>query len=92
MDGHKQRQALSAAERALKLLSSPETAGRAQSAASKAEELDQIALFAGLAEAVAQAAREVQSDGGVNEATRGTLLTVVGPGPLEPLVAQIPGS
>ncbi len=90
MDGHKQRQALSAAERALGALIDRAQGSRAIDAAAKAENLDQVGLFHGLQGAVARAAAEIEARGYVSPAVRKQLLDVVGPGPLEAHIDRIP--
>jgi len=90
MDGQKQRQALTAAERALRSLADGNHGSRSLEAARKAIALDQVGLFTGLERAVARAVDEISASGSVSEGTRQQLLDVVGPGPLQAMVAEIP--
>ncbi len=78
-DGRQQRRALTAAEQAIKTLAGGDTA-KAMTAAARATELDQIGAYAGFPEAVAAAARGEGWD---------ALFDVVGPGPLQALVAEL---
>lgn len=88
MDGQSQRQALTAAERALEALGRKDAAG-ARSAVATAVEKDQIGLFAALADAVYLAASELESDDEIAPATWDVLADAVGPGPLQGVVEQI---
>lgn len=88
MDGQAQRQALTAAERALEALGRKD-AGGARSAVATAVERDQIGLFAALADAVYLAASELESDNEITPATWDVLADAVGPGPLQGVVEQI---
>jgi hypothetical protein len=90
MDGHLQRQALTAAERAIEALGRKDPGG-ARSAVSTAVEKDQIGLFSALADAVHLAATELERDGELTEATWNTLADAVGPGPLQGLVDSFRG-
>jgi hypothetical protein len=88
IDGQKQREALSAAERALYLL------GRsawddAVAAAERACDLDQVDVFATLPRAVALVASEMQNDGNVPAEVWDALAAAVGPGPLQSHVADL---
>lgn len=88
MDGQQQRQALTAAERALEAIAS----GRpdaARSAARRAAELDQIGAFAALPRAVEQAADDLINGRGISEMSLAALSAAVGPGPLEIAVARL---
>lgn len=87
VDGQKQRQALSAAERAIEALGRGDSAA-ARMAVATAVERDQIGLFASMADAVYLAASELDEDGGVSDATWNTVADAVGPGPLQALVEQ----
>ncbi len=86
MDGQQQRQALSAAERSLNLAAQPDKLSDAVGAARKAEQLDQIGAFSGLAELLA---RLEGAGGAEREAVVAELRDVVGPGPLIALVDRL---
>ena len=88
MDGQAQRQALTAAERAIEALGRQDPAA-ARSAIATAVERDQVGLFAGLADAVYLAASELEADGEISVATWDTVADAVGPGPLQGLVEQV---
>ena len=88
MDGHLQRQALMAAERAIEALGRKDP-GAARSAVATAVERDQVGLFGALADAVDLAATELEKEGGLSEATWNVLVDAVGPGPLQGLVESI---
>lgn len=88
MDGHKQRQALTAAERALGLLGQGDPIG-ARRASRRAAELDQIGLFGEFAGGVDAAAVDLETDGFVSTASWDRLIEVVGPGPLAGLIAEM---
>lgn len=88
MDGQAQRQALTAAERAIEALGRGETAA-ARSAVATAVERDQVGLFARLADAVYLAASEMENDGEISPATWNVVADAVGPGPLQGLVEQV---
>lgn len=88
MDGHKQRQALTAAERAIEHL----VAGKpddAERASQRASELDQIGIFASLVVAVAGAAGDLRTGVRVSESHLAGLHAAVGVGPLSQLVDQL---
>jgi hypothetical protein len=87
MDGQKQRQALTAAERALEALGRKDPAA-ARMAIATALERDQVGLFAAMADAVYLAASELESDGEITAATWDQVADAVGPGPLQALVEQ----
>lgn len=87
VDGQKQRQALTAAERALEALGRKDSAG-ARMAIATAVERDQVGLFASMADAVFMAASELEADGQISAATWNQLADAVGPGPLQALVEQ----
>ena len=87
MDGHKQRQALTAAERAIEALGRKDAAA-ARTAVATAIERDQVGLFASLADAVYLAATELERDGEITGSTWDQLADAVGPGPLQALVEQ----
>lgn len=88
MDGHKQRQALTAAERSIAHLvaGKPEEAERA---AQRADELDQIGIFSNLIPAVGAAAADVRDGGRVQTDHVEELLAAVGAGPLAELVQRL---
>ncbi len=88
MDGQAQRQALTAAERAIEALGRGEPAA-ARSAVATAVERDQVGLFARLADAVYLAASELENEGEISPATWNVVADAVGPGPLQGLVEQV---
>ena len=88
MDGHAQRKALAAAERALNALESGR-ADAARAAARRAAELDQIGAFAALPRAVEQAQDDLVHNGSLSELSLAALTAAVGPGPLEAVVARL---
>ncbi|MDH5421179.1 MAG: hypothetical protein OEY55_05200 [Acidimicrobiia bacterium] len=88
MDGHKQRQALTAAERAIEHL----VAGKpdeAERASQRAAELDQIGIFSRLVAAVAGVATDLRSGVTVADEHLVALRDAVGVGPLSELVDQL---
>jgi hypothetical protein len=87
MDGHKQRQALTAAERSIEHLvaGKPEAAIRA---ARRADEFDQIGIFSNLVPAVGAAAA-VRGGARVQADRVEDLLAAVGAGPVAELVQQL---
>lgn len=87
MDGHQQRRALTAAEQAVKALVDGDPA-RAEEAAARAAELDQVGAFAGLVAAVAEAAAEIVAAGTVSRAGWLRLSAALGPGPLQAVADQ----
>lgn len=88
MDGQSQRQALTAAERALEALGRKDPAS-ARTAVATAVERDQVGLFSSLADAVYLAASELERDEEISESTWNQLADAVGPGPLQGIVEQI---
>lgn len=88
MDGQAQRQAFSAAERALEALASRRI-DAARAAARRAAELDQIGAFAGLPRAVDQAAEDLSNGEVISEMSLAALHAAVGPGPLEAAVDRL---
>ncbi len=80
-DGKRQRNALTAAERALRALGAGD-AQRALRTAAKAAELDQLGLFAGLSVGVDAAVADLEATGGVGDESWDRLEVAVGPGPL----------
>ena len=87
MDGKKQRNALTAAENAIRALGAGDVP-KAASAATKAAELDQLGIYAGLPAAVGEGIDEIEAGDRVSNLTWDEISTVVGPGPLQELVAQ----
>lgn len=88
MDGHKQRQALTAAERAIEHL----VAGKpddAERAAQRAAELDQIGIFSSLGVAIAGAAGDLRAAAPITDDHIASLHAAVGVGPLSELVEQL---
>ena len=88
MDGHEQRQALTAAERSIEHL----VAGRpddAERAARRAEELDQVGVFEKLVTAVGAAASDLTAGQPVSAIHVDDLLDAVGPGPLAGSIEQL---
>lgn len=86
VNGQKQRQALTAAQRAIELLAS----GKADSAnrsARRAADLDQVGAFVALPEAVLAATQHLP--GAVSEESIEALHEAVGFGPLTELVDQL---
>jgi hypothetical protein len=73
---------LTAAEQALQALADGDSE-RAQEAAMRAAELDQVGAFAGLVEAVGTAAAEIDTSGAVSRAAWQQLSAALGPGPLQ---------
>ena len=88
VDGRSQRNAFTAAERAVRALGNGDGA-RATKNAAKAAELDQIGLFAGLPEAVGMAAEQLAASGAVDDAAWDALADAVGPGPLAFLIDEV---
>jgi hypothetical protein len=88
LDGKRQRQALTAAERAIRALGDG-IADRAVRSADKAAELDQLGVFAGLPEAVGVAAGEIEDAGAVSASGWDGVAGAVGPGPLRFLVDEL---
>jgi hypothetical protein len=91
MDGHLQRQALTAAEHAIEALGRHDGAG-ARTAVALAVERDQAGLFAALADAVHLAASQLEEEGEVSPSTWDALADAVGPGPLQGLVESSRGA
>lgn len=90
MDGKLQRQALTAAERAIEALGRRDPAG-ARMAVAVAVERDQIGAFSQLADAVYLAATHLEAEDEIDQSTWNTLADAVGPGPLQALVEQVRG-
>ncbi|CAN5435458.1 MAG: hypothetical protein ACR2JP_04690 [Acidimicrobiia bacterium] len=85
MDGQQQRNALSAAEQALRALADGDT-DRAMHAALRAGELDQVGLYATFPAAVDMAIADLTFKGMIGADAVETLRTSVGTGPLEGLI------
>lgn len=90
LDGKRQRNALTAAERALRALGDGNSE-RAVRSAAKAAELDQLGLFAGLPEAALGGAADIEASGSVGSRSWDRLETAVGPGPLQFLIGELRG-
>ncbi len=90
MDGRKQRQAVTAAEQAIRALADGDGA-KAETAARRAITLDQIGLYAGFADAVTEAATELAQRGVVQAGWDG-IIAALGPGPLALEVEALRGS
>jgi hypothetical protein len=88
LDGKRQRNALTAAERALQALGAG-NAERAIRSAAKAADLDQLGIFRGLPEAVAGGVADLEATGSVGVASWDRLETAVGPGPLQFLIQEL---
>ncbi len=86
-DGKKQRNALTAAENAVRALASAD-ADRAAANARRAAELDQIGVYAGFAEAVVAAASDL-ADAGPTSAQWDGVSAQLEPGPLAFLVEEL---
>lgn len=87
IDGKKQRNALTAAERALLALGKGD-GPRARKSAAKAAELDQVGLYTELPSAVDAAADDLDASSSVSAESWKGLSTVVGPGPLQALIPE----
>lgn len=90
LDGHKQRNALTAAEQALRALG----AGNAEWAtrgADRVAELDQIGAYARLPEAVTRASRELADHGTVTRGGWEALRASLALGPLQALIDTMAG-
>lgn len=90
LDGQRQRNALTAAERALEAIGAG-APDRARLNATKAAELDQLGVFGDLAVAVDGAAAELERSGAVDAATWEAMRAAVPPGPLQALVDSLTG-
>lgn len=86
MDGQKQRQALSAAEQALRALIDAD-ASKARRAAQRAAELDQVGAFDAFTGLVTAAAQDIESGGSVTVGSWRALAEALGVGPLGALAA-----
>lgn len=87
-DGKRQRNALTAAERAIRALGNGK-GDRAMSNARKAADLDQIGLYAALPGAIDAAAAQLETSGAVDEDGWNAVANAVGAGPLEFLVTEV---
>ena len=90
LDGKRQRQALTAAERSLQALGAG-NGERATRSAAKAAELDQLGVFAELSAEVARGAAEIAAEGEVGADSWDRLEAAVGPGPLLFLIRDLRG-
>lgn len=90
MDGKKQRNALTAAEQAIRALAIGD-GDRARLNSAKAADLDQIGLFAALPGAVADGAAQIDAEGAVAPSAWDAVAAAVGPGPLQHLVSEVRG-
>ena len=88
LDGKRQRNALTAAERALRALGAGNTE-RALRSAAKAAELDQLGLFSSLSGGIASAVADLEATGAVVAKSWDRLERAVGPGPLQFLVRDL---
>jgi hypothetical protein len=87
-NGKSQRNALTAAERAIQALGSGDP-DRAVSNADKASSLDQIGIYAEFPAAVRVAATDIEAGGAVDDAGWDAVADAVGPGPLAYLIAEV---
>ena len=86
MDGRRQRNALTAAEQAIRALAAGD-ADRARAATTQAVDLDQIGAYAGLDAAVETALEQLEATGSVGDAWD-RVAAAVPPGPLTSEVEQ----
>lgn len=87
LDGKRQRNALTAAENAIRALGAGD-GDRARAAAAKAADLDQIGAYVQFASAVDRAASGLPD---ISAASWGAIADAVGPGPLAALVDEMAG-
>lgn len=87
-DGHKQRQALTAAEQALRALGDG-NAAKARSSAAKAAELDQIGLYGEFVAAVDPLVADLDSGRIIDDAGWDSLAAALGMGPLSALIDEL---
>lgn len=87
LDGKRQRQALTAAERAIEALAAGQ-ADRAARSAQKAADLDQLGVFVSLPIAISAGVSEIEAGGGVSAESWDLLEDAVGPGPLQFLIRE----
>jgi hypothetical protein len=90
MVGQLQRQALTAAERAIEALGR-EDGGAARMAVAQVSEHDRVGSFDSLADAVDLAVSQLEHNGVISESTWNQLADAVGPGPLQDLVESARG-
>lgn len=90
MDGQRQRNALTAAEKALRSLGERHPF-RAKRNAFQAVDLDQVGAFDGLPNAVEMAIHDIEQRGRVTSDGWDRLAAVVGPGPLQALIDELRG-
>lgn len=86
-DGKKQRNALTAAENAVKALGRHDPA-RARRSAATAADLDQVGAFSGLPGAVDRAVNELEASGAISASSWDSLAAAVGPGPVQALIDE----
>jgi len=86
LDGKRQRNALTAAENAIRALGGDPD--RARKTAAKAAELDQIGAYTDFVPAIERAATELTL-GGISVGAWEALVDAVGPGPLAALVDEV---
>ena len=87
-DGKRQRNALTAAERAIEALGAGDGA-RATKSAARAADLDQVGLYADLPSSIDTAAAELTASGTVSPASWDAIAAAVGDGPLRFLVDEV---
>jgi hypothetical protein len=87
-DGKKQRNALTAAENAVRALGRDEPA-RAKRSAATAADLDQIGAFTALPGAVERAVNELEAGGAISASVWEALSEAVGPGPVQALIMEV---
>lgn len=87
-DGKKQRNALTAAENAVKALGRAEPE-RARRSAATAADLDQVGAFSSLPAAVEEAAVELERSGTISPDAWTALADAVGPGPVQALITEV---
>lgn len=87
LDGHKQRNALTAAEQAIRALAIGDPS-KAKRRAYKASELDQIGAYTALVRVVDVAVQELETAGTVSDQSWDRLAEAVGPGPLQGLIDE----
>ena len=87
-DGLKQRQALTAAEQALRALGA-RSSDKARSSAAKAVGLDQIGIYGGLVDAVEPLAADLDAGNDISDGSWDDLAATVGMGPLTALIDEL---
>ena len=90
LDGKRQRQALTAAERSIQALGAG-NGERATRSAAKAADLDQLGVFSALPDEVARGAAEIAAEGAVGADSWKRLEAAVGAGPLQFLIRELRG-